>query len=85
MYCHLNCLISLCLKQRHQFEKLFLILIARIPNVVGTSVVSLKKPYEVSEIAGLILVIADRPTRVLPNVEVAPKAGGISASVGWRF
>lgn len=36
-------------------------------------------------IAGLILAIANRPTRVLPNVEVAPQAGGAVTSVGWRF
>jgi hypothetical protein len=36
-------------------------------------------------VTGIILAIANRPTRVLPNVEVAPKAGGGVAKVGWRF
>jgi hypothetical protein len=36
-------------------------------------------------VTGLIFAIANRPTRVLPNVEVAPKAGGGVATVGWQF
>ncbi len=39
-------------------------------------------------ITGIVLAIANRPTRVLPNVEVGPNpgpAGGVHASVGWRF
>lgn len=36
-------------------------------------------------VTGIVLAIANRPTRVLPNVEVAPKAGGGVAKVGWRF
>lgn len=36
-------------------------------------------------VTGLILAIANRPTRVLPNVEVAPKAGGAITTVGWQF
>lgn len=36
-------------------------------------------------ITGLILAIANRPTRVLPNVEVAPKAGGAVTTVQWNF
>jgi hypothetical protein len=36
-------------------------------------------------ITGIVLAIMNRPTRVLPNVEVAPKAGGGVAKVGWRF
>jgi hypothetical protein len=36
-------------------------------------------------ITGLVLAILNRPTRVLPNVEVAPHAGGVTASVGWHF
>jgi hypothetical protein len=36
-------------------------------------------------ITGVVLAIMNRPTRVLPNVEVAPKAGGGIAKVGWRF
>jgi hypothetical protein len=36
-------------------------------------------------VTGVVLAIMNRPQRVLPNVEVAPKAGGAQASVGWRF
>jgi hypothetical protein len=39
-------------------------------------------------ITGIVLAILNRPTRVLPNVEVGPNpglAGGAHASVGWRF
>ena len=36
-------------------------------------------------VTGIVLAIMNRPTRVLPNVEVAPKAGGGVAKVGWRF
>lgn len=35
--------------------------------------------------AGLIWVIANRPVRSLPRVEVQPTTGGAAASVGWRF
>ena len=36
-------------------------------------------------ITGIVLAIMNRGQRVLPNVEVAPKAGGGVARVGWRF
>lgn len=36
-------------------------------------------------ITGLVLAIMNRPERVLPNVEVAPKAGGGIASASWHF
>jgi hypothetical protein len=36
-------------------------------------------------ITGIVLAILNRPTRELPNVEVAPKAGGAVAAVGWHF
>jgi hypothetical protein len=36
-------------------------------------------------VTGLVLTILNRPERVLPNVEVAPKPGGAVTSVGWRF
>ena len=36
-------------------------------------------------ITGVVLAILNRPTRELPNVEVAPKAGGAVAAVGWSF
>jgi hypothetical protein len=36
-------------------------------------------------ITGVVLAIMNRPQRVLPSVEVAPKAGGGVAKVGWRF
>lgn len=36
-------------------------------------------------VTGLVLAILNRPTRILPNVEVAPKSGGAVTSFGWRF
>jgi len=36
-------------------------------------------------VTGIVLAIMNRPERVLPNVEVAPKSGGGIASVGWHF
>jgi len=36
-------------------------------------------------VAGAVLAIINRPSRVLPNVEVAPRAGGAVTSLGWRF
>lgn len=36
-------------------------------------------------VTGIVLAILNRPQRVLPNVEVAPRAGGAVAKVGWRF
>jgi len=36
-------------------------------------------------VVGVVLAIMNRPHRVLPNVEVAPTAGGANASVGWHF
>jgi hypothetical protein len=36
-------------------------------------------------VTGLVLAILNRPTRHLPNVEVAPSSGGGVAAVGWRF
>lgn len=37
-------------------------------------------------LGGLIFVIVNRPKQVLPNVEVAPVAGGgAAATVGWTF
>ena len=36
-------------------------------------------------VTGIVLAILNRPQRMLPNVEVAPKAGGGVAKVGWRF
>jgi hypothetical protein len=37
-------------------------------------------------ITGAVLAIVNRPTRVMPEVEVVPRgSGGVSASVGWRF
>ena len=36
-------------------------------------------------ITGIILAISNRAERVLPNVEVAPKGGGMTAAVGWSF
>jgi hypothetical protein len=36
-------------------------------------------------VTGIVLAIMNRPERVLPNVEVAPKSGGGIATVGWHF
>jgi hypothetical protein len=36
-------------------------------------------------ITGVVLAIINRPHRVLPDLEVAPKTGGGVASVGWSF
>lgn len=36
-------------------------------------------------VTGIVLAIMNRPTRTLPNIEVAPTAGGSVAKVGWRF
>jgi hypothetical protein len=37
-------------------------------------------------VTGIVLAILNRPERVLPNVEVAPKpGGGMTAAVGWHF
>lgn len=36
-------------------------------------------------LTGLVLAIMNRPTKVIPNVEVAPKSGGGVATVGWQF
>ena len=37
-------------------------------------------------VTGIVLAIINRPQRILPTVEVAPRAnGGVAASVGWRF
>jgi hypothetical protein len=36
-------------------------------------------------VAGGVLAILNRPDRVLPNVEVAPLAGGGVAQAGWGF
>jgi hypothetical protein len=36
-------------------------------------------------VGGVVWAIMNRPRRVLPNMEVAPTAGGMQARVGWRF
>lgn len=36
-------------------------------------------------VTGIVLAILNRGQRVLPDVEVAPRAGGSIAKVGWRF
>jgi hypothetical protein len=36
-------------------------------------------------VTGVVLAIMNRPIRELPNVEVAPKAGGGVVQAGWRF
>jgi hypothetical protein len=34
---------------------------------------------------GIVWVVLNRPTRVLPVLEVAPANGGVRATAGWRF
>jgi hypothetical protein len=36
-------------------------------------------------LTGLVLVILNRGTREMPNLEVAPKPGGMAAAIGWRW
>jgi hypothetical protein len=36
-------------------------------------------------LTGLVLAIMNRPTKIMPNVEVAPKTGGAVTTVGWSF
>jgi hypothetical protein len=36
-------------------------------------------------VGGIVLAIVNRPQRSLPKIEVAPTAGGISASTRWSF
>jgi hypothetical protein len=36
-------------------------------------------------VVGVVMAIMNRPHRVLPQVEVAPQAGGAAASMGWHF
>ena len=36
-------------------------------------------------ITGVVLAIMNRPSRVLPNLEVAPHPGGMTAAYSWRF
>jgi len=36
-------------------------------------------------LGGIVMTVMNRPTRVLPTVEVIPSEGGIKASAGWSF
>ncbi|HSD91125.1 MAG TPA: hypothetical protein VLB44_26565 [Kofleriaceae bacterium] len=36
-------------------------------------------------VGGVVWAVINRPKRVLPNMEVQPTNGGMSARVGWRF
>ena len=36
-------------------------------------------------VGGVVWAIMNRPKRVLPNMEVQPTSGGMTARVGWRF
>ena len=36
-------------------------------------------------VTGLVLAILNRPSRVLPNLEVAPHPGGVTAAYSWSF
>jgi hypothetical protein len=55
---------------------------ARLKGNIG---VSMLVAGGVATIAGVVMTVLDRPKRILPNVELAPTAGGASARVGWRF
>jgi hypothetical protein len=55
---------------------------AELKGQIGVAMVGVGGAVAVT---GIVLVILNRPQRVLPNVEVAPKAGGGIAKVGWRF
>ena len=55
---------------------------AELKGKVGIAMMSVGGAVAVT---GVVLAILNRPERVLPNIEVAPKAGGGIARVGWRF
>jgi hypothetical protein len=56
---------------------------AELKQKVGVAMIGVGGAVAVT---GVVLAILNRPTRVLPNLEVAPKpGGGVQASVGWRF
>jgi hypothetical protein len=55
---------------------------ARLKGNIG---VSMMVTGGVATIAGVVMTVLDRPKRILPNVELAPAAGGATARVGWRF
>jgi hypothetical protein len=55
---------------------------AELKGDVGVTMLSIGGA---AAIAGAVLVLVNRPTRVMPDIEVAPHAGGATAQVGWRF
>jgi hypothetical protein len=55
---------------------------AKLKGTIGISMMGVGGAVAVT---GIILAIMNRPERVLPNLEVAPKGGGGIATVGWRF
>jgi hypothetical protein len=36
-------------------------------------------------VGGIVMVILNRPQRVLPSIELAPRGTGVSASIGWTY
>jgi hypothetical protein len=36
-------------------------------------------------VGGIVMVIVNRPRRILPNVEVSPTRGGVMATKAWEF
>lgn len=56
---------------------------ARLKGKIGISLMSVGGA---AAIGGVVMVILNRPRRVLPNVEIAPVAQrGMAVRVGWRF
>ncbi len=55
---------------------------ARLKGQVGIAMMGVGGAVAVT---GIVLAIMNRPTRTLPNIEVAPQAGGGIAKVGWHF
>jgi hypothetical protein len=55
---------------------------ARLKGQIGIAMMGVGGAVAVT---GIVLAIMNRPTRELPNIEVAPSAGGGVAKVGWSF
>jgi len=51
----------------------------------GTIGISMMVAGGAITVGGMVMVILNRPERVLPKIEVAPTAGGATASTRWSF
>jgi hypothetical protein len=51
----------------------------------GTIGISMMVAGGAITVGGIVMVILNRPERVLPKIEVAPTAGGATASTRWSF